>query len=147
MDGFYSYLWLSIDGTPYYAGKGSGDRAFENHPHRQKLSLLRPADRKNILIFPMASVEDAFESEKSLINLFGRELDGTGCLLNVLPGGIGGPSKHSDETKEKIRRANHRRAHCRRRWEYKNNIAEKVRQSWVQRHNEERVNERNTVGI
>jgi hypothetical protein len=133
MSQFYSYLWLSTDGTPYYVGKGQGDRAFENHPHRVNLSIMRPADRTRILVFPMASVQDAFESEKALIELFGRELDGTGCLMNTALGGNGGPSSHSDATREKIRTANLRKCQCNHRWAYKNNIARKMKQVWESR--------------
>jgi hypothetical protein len=101
---FYSYLWLREDGTPYYAGKGSGNRAFITAGHR----VHRPKDLSRILIFPMASEAEAFESEIALIDLFGRKDLGTGCLRNLTAGGENPPkgsrlgTKQSEETKRKI---------------------------------------------
>ena len=89
-DGFYSYLWLREHdgtfsaGTPYYVGKGRGDRAYSSF-HR----IHPPKDRSCILIFPQLSEADAFESEIALIELFGRVDNGTGCLRNLTDGGEG----------------------------------------------------------
>jgi hypothetical protein len=82
---FYSYLWLRADGTPYYAGKGKGNRAFTGRGH----NLRSPCDNARILVFPMASEAEAFESEMALIDLFGRKDLGTGCLRNLTSGGEG----------------------------------------------------------
>ena len=82
---FYSYLWLRADGTPYYAGKGHGRRAFTGRGH----NLHSPSDNARILVFPMANEAEAFESEIALIELFGRKDLGTGCLRNLTNGGEG----------------------------------------------------------
>jgi hypothetical protein len=85
MPDFYSYLWLREDGTPYYAGKGSGRRAFRSIGH----SVHRPVDRSHIVVFPMLNEAEAFESEIALIELFGRKDNGTGVLRNMTDGGEG----------------------------------------------------------
>jgi hypothetical protein len=82
---FYSYLWLRDDTTPYYAGKGSGDRAFLTKTHKVK----PPVDKSLILVFSHATEEEAFESEKNFIKWFGRKDLGTGCLRNFTDGGEG----------------------------------------------------------
>ena len=83
---FYSYLWLRDDGSPYYAGKGSGKRAFQSQGHLTK----RPKKRSNILVFYHLTEVEAFESEKAFIKWFGREDLGTGCLHNFTTGGDDG---------------------------------------------------------
>ena len=90
MTQFYSYLWLrEKDLTPYYAGKGSGRRAYrDNH------GVHRPADKSRILVFPMLNEAEAFESEIALIELFGRKDLGTGCLRNMTNGGEGTAGHH-----------------------------------------------------
>jgi len=85
MTRFYSYLWLRQDGTPYYAGKGTRGRAFTSGAH----GVHRPKDCSRILIFPMVSEAEAFESEIALIDLFGRKDLGTGCLRNLTNGSEG----------------------------------------------------------
>jgi hypothetical protein len=96
---FYSYLWLRKDGTPYYAGKGNGRRAFRQHER-----IHPPKDRSRILVFPMASEAEAFESEIALIDLFGRKDLGTGCLRNLTNGGDGSTGhRTSPARKEQLR--------------------------------------------
>lgn len=85
---FYSYLWVQEDETPYYVGKGSGDRAYRKSGHR----VFPPVDKARIFIFPQESERDAFESEIALIALFGRKNKGTGCLENHTDGGEKPPS-------------------------------------------------------
>ena len=86
--GFYAYLWLREDGTPYYAGKGIGRRGFTNKGHR----VHRPVSIDKILIFPRATEAEAFETEKELIRNWGRKDIGTGCLQNQTDGGENPPS-------------------------------------------------------
>jgi hypothetical protein len=81
---FYSYIWLREDGTPYYVGKGFGTRA-----HKKSQGHQPPKDSSLILVFPMVNEAEAFESERALIDLFGRQGLGTGCLINRTAGGQG----------------------------------------------------------
>jgi hypothetical protein len=83
---FYSYLWLRPDTTPYYAGKGSGRRAFQSQGHLTK----RPKKTSDILVFYHATEAEAFASEKAFIQWFGREDLGLGCLHNFTDGGDDG---------------------------------------------------------
>jgi hypothetical protein len=100
---FYSYLWLREDGTPYYAGKGHGSRAFVRGTHRY---VYPPRDKTRIVVFILHDEAEAFESEIALIDLFGRKDLGTGCLLNQTSGGEGVPHQfYSAELREKLRRA------------------------------------------
>lgn len=99
---FYSYLWLREDGTPYYAGKGYGRRAFRSH-WRSNHVFYPPKDKSRILIFPMLNEAEAFESEVALIDLFGRKDLGTGCLRNFTDGGDGASGyRHTPEALQKM---------------------------------------------
>ncbi len=82
---FYTYLWLRYDGTPYYVGKGSKDRAFTNCGHL----VNRPSTDEFILVQLHESEADAFEAEKFLIAHYGRSDLKTGCLRNLTNGGEG----------------------------------------------------------
>lgn len=81
---FYTYLWLRADGTPYYVGKGHGNRAFYSCPHHRP-----PKDRGCILLQEFPSETDAFEAEKFLIAYYGRKQRGDGHLINRTDGGEG----------------------------------------------------------
>ena len=94
---FYSYLWLREDGTPYYAGKRHGSRAYINHRHHRP-----PKDRTRIVLYPAVTEAEAFASEIVMIDLFGRKDLGTGCLHNRTDGGDGTSGYvYSPEQKEK----------------------------------------------
>jgi hypothetical protein len=82
---FYTYLWLRDDRTPYYVGKGHGERAFVWHP---RIGHAPPQDRVLIQEFP--SEADSFEAEKFFIAFYGRKDLGTGGLVNRTDGGVGG---------------------------------------------------------
>jgi len=100
---FYSYLWLREDGTPYYVGKGSGNRAFVRGSHH----CSPPKDKSRILIFPMLNEAEAIESEIAIITLFGRKDLGIGCLRNFTDGGDGlSGFRHADKTRQHLREVN-----------------------------------------
>lgn len=107
MKQFYSYLWLREDGTPYYVGKGVGNRAFV--PHRMRHALRPPRNKNRILILSRSSEREAFETEKELIANWGRLDIGTGCLRNMTDGGENPPSQRgkspSKQTRQKLSRA------------------------------------------
>ncbi|PWT76381.1 MAG: hypothetical protein C5B59_06560 [Bacteroidetes bacterium] len=85
---FYTYLWLRDDGTPYYVGKGKGDRGFASYGHR----VPRPKNRNQIIVQNHPSEEEAYVAEQFLIEYYGRKIVKTGCLQNVCEGGKSGMS-------------------------------------------------------
>lgn len=85
---FYTYIWLREDGTPYYVGKGSGNRAFRKGSP--------PADR--ILLQEYPDEATAFAAESFLIAIYGRKDLGTGCLRNLTDGGEGGSGHIQSES-------------------------------------------------
>jgi hypothetical protein len=82
---FYTYMWLRADATPYYVGKGHGDRAFTSRGH----GVHRPKESARILVQFWSSEQEAFDMEKFYIRLFGRKDNGTGILRNRTDGGEG----------------------------------------------------------
>jgi hypothetical protein len=87
MKEFYTYLWLREDGSPYYAGKGHGYRAYTVHRNTNRKMKAPPKER--IVVYPSTSESDAFETEIALIWYYGRKDLGMGCLRNLSDGGDG----------------------------------------------------------
>lgn len=104
---FYTYVWLRKDGTPYYIGKGHGDRAYRH----DRPNARRPRDRSRIVTQVWPDESTAFEAERLLIARFGRKDNGTGILRNLTDGGEGSSGYKQTPA------ANERRSvSCRRRW-------------------------------
>jgi hypothetical protein len=83
---YYTYAYLREDGTPYYVGKGNGNRAFK----RTKKCIKPPKDKSRIIILKQnLTEEEAFKHEKYMIAVFGRKDLGTGILHNRTDGGEG----------------------------------------------------------
>ena len=96
---YYVYLYLREDGTPYYVGKGKGNRAY------QKTRAV-PAPKTNdriIFAHTNLSEDDAFKKEIELILQYGRKNNGTGILRNLTDGGEGTSGfKWTSENKIKL---------------------------------------------
>mgnify|MGYP002634187819 FL=1 len=96
---FYVYAFLRLDGTPYYIGKGEGQRINKSAGRRFKLP---PKDQRKVLADGLTEPE-AFEYEIALISLLGRKDQGTGCLRNFTDGGEGASGAvRSTETRTKL---------------------------------------------
>jgi hypothetical protein len=100
---YYTYAYLREDKTPYYIGKGQGNRAYK----RRKTDIKPPKDKSKIIFLKQnLTEEEAFKHEIYMIAVFGRKDLGTGILHNKTDGGDGASGLiHSGETKRKISKA------------------------------------------
>jgi hypothetical protein len=94
---YYTYAYLREDRTPYYIGKGKGNRAYRSNGRGCK----KPKDKSRIIFLKQnLTEEEAFQHEKYMIAIFGRKDLGTGILHNRSNGGEG-PSGFVRSEKER----------------------------------------------
>jgi hypothetical protein len=80
---YYTYAYLREDGTPYYIGRGKGDRAFAAH------KLPKPSKERIFFLKKDLSYSESVRHERYMIFVFGRKDIGTGILRNRTDGGEG----------------------------------------------------------
>jgi len=87
MKKYYCYFYIREDGTPYYVGKGCGDRVHsKNHP-----GIFLPPIERRVKILENLTEEESIEMEKIYIKKYGRKDLGTGILYNRTDGGDNPP--------------------------------------------------------
>jgi hypothetical protein len=99
MGSFYTYAYLREDKTPYYIGKGKGNRIY-----LKRKNINPPKDKRRIIYLKQnLTEEEAFKHEIYMISIFGRKDLGTGILYNKTNGGEGTSGySHTEETKHKM---------------------------------------------
>lgn len=80
---YYVYMYLREDSTPYYVGKGKGNRYKEKH------TVSIPSFDRIVIVKDSLTDQEAIALEKELIKFYGRKDIGTGILRNLTDGGEG----------------------------------------------------------
>mgnify|MGYP003340198203 CR=1 FL=1 len=94
---YYTYAYLREDKTPYYIGKGKGDRVYKKH--------MVPIPPENRILFLKKNLteDEASKHEIYMIAVLGRKDNRTGILRNLTNGGEGSSGrKLSKETIERM---------------------------------------------
>jgi hypothetical protein len=102
---YYVYEYVREDGTPYYIGKGTGNRAWAKHERANGIDMLPPDISRIRIIKENLTSSEATDLEMQLIGYYGRKDIQSGILRNMTDGGDGAPGRiysHSESTKEKI---------------------------------------------
>lgn len=98
------YIGISKVSDPYRASKKSKRNKIWSH-------IVNKTNYKIEILFNDLPIKELIQKEKEYIKLYGKICDGTGTLANLTNGGEGTLGsrhnlgrKHSEETKEKIRK-------------------------------------------
>jgi hypothetical protein len=97
---YYTYAYLREDRTPYYIGKGKGNRIY----FKGRGEIKSPKNKSRIIFLKQnLTEEEAFKHEIYMISVFGRKDLGTGILRNKTNGGDGiSGLVHTEESKRKM---------------------------------------------